>query len=153
MYSTHILSTFYLVLSFLGNFTQLTQYSGCRRKCGIILWNCCKFFQVEENQSSSKIAARHLKYKTKNELGYYLKTKKLNMDAPKYVIFSCLIPFWYVYSLKVWQIQNEFMKTSIFQISNSKILRISVLKVYLKLNQKLVRITLSTYYKPMPGQT
>ena len=37
------------------------------------------------------------------------------------------------------------MKTSIFQISNSKILRISVLKVYLKLNQKLVRITLITF--------
>ena len=35
------------------------------------------------------------------------------------------------------------MKSSIFQIS-----RISALKIYLKLNQKLVRITLSTYDNP-----
>ena len=40
------------------------------------------------------------------------------------------------------------MKSSIFDFSNSKIWRISALKVYLKLNQKVVRITLSTYDKP-----
>ena len=38
--------------------------------------------------------------------------------------------------LKVRLCQNEFMKSSIFQISNSKIRSISALKVYLKLNQK-----------------
>ena len=40
------------------------------------------------------------------------------------------------------------MKSLIFQISNSKIWRISALKVGLKLNQKVVRIFLSTYDKP-----
>ena len=40
------------------------------------------------------------------------------------------------------------MKSSIFQISNSKIWRISALKVYLKLNQKEVLINLSTHGKP-----
>ena len=40
------------------------------------------------------------------------------------------------------------MKSSIFQISNSKIWRISALKVYSKLNQKVIRIILSTYDKP-----
>ena len=40
------------------------------------------------------------------------------------------------------------MKSSLFQISNSKISRISALKVYLKLNQKVVKTTLSTYDKP-----
>ena len=54
----------------------------------------------------------------------------------------------YSRELKVRQIQNEFMKSSILQISNSKTWRISALKVYLKLNQKVVRITLSTYDKP-----
>ena len=40
------------------------------------------------------------------------------------------------------------MKSSIFQISNSKIWRISALKVYLQLNQKAARITLTKYDKP-----
>ena len=39
------------------------------------------------------------------------------------------------------------MKSSIFKITNSKIWRISPLKVYLKLNQKVVLITLSTHDK------
>ena len=39
------------------------------------------------------------------------------------------------------------MKSSIFQISNSKIWRISALKVYLKFYQQLVLITLSTHGK------
>ena len=47
------------------------------------------------------------------------------------------------------QIKSEWIyKSSIFQISNSKIRRISALKVYLKLNQKVVRVTLSTNDKP-----
>ena len=40
------------------------------------------------------------------------------------------------------------MKSYIFQITNSKIWRISALKVYLKLNHKVVLITLSTHGKP-----
>ena len=40
------------------------------------------------------------------------------------------------------------MESSIFQIINSKIRRISALKVYLKLNQKVVLKTLSTHDKP-----
>ena len=40
------------------------------------------------------------------------------------------------------------MKSSIFQITNSKIWTISALKVFLKLNQTVVLITFSTHDKP-----
>ena len=52
-------------------------------------------------------------------------------------------------SLAKGQIKSEWIYEVIdFQISNSKIWEITALKVYLKLNQKVVRITLSTYHKP-----
>ena len=49
------------------------------------------------------------------------------------------------YLLKVRESQNEFMISSIFQITKAKIWRISALKVDLKFDQKLVLITLSDH--------
>ena len=52
-------------------------------------------------------------------------------------------------SLAKGQIKSEWIKkSSIFQISKSKLWEITALKVYLKLNQKVIRITLSTYDEP-----
>ena len=52
-------------------------------------------------------------------------------------------------SLAKGQIKSEWIYEVIdFQISNSRIWEITALKVYLMLNQKVVRITLSTYDKP-----
>ena len=52
-------------------------------------------------------------------------------------------------SLVKGQIKSEWIwKSSNFQISNLKIWRISALKVYLKLKQKVVKIILSIYDKP-----